>query len=159
MEGLRKITTKSPRKIYLSHLRMLVISESMAEEGIAEVLDFFARDHEVRTDYFVVVAKNTKASSVLNVLTTIEKIPANHMFASLDVSQRIWAPTRGVKLNELISNLTSEGKQAVLSGVLVKGDVKKAGDMSSISRTNLSTLLNFKGLGVFQNDKLIGWFN
>ncbi|PVE75324.1 Ger(x)C family spore germination protein [Priestia megaterium] len=159
MEGLRKITTKSPRKIYLSHLRMLVISESMAEDGIAEVLDFFARDHEVRTDYFVVVAKNTKASSVLNVLTTIEKIPANHMFASLDVSQRIWAPTRGVKLNELISNLTSEGKQAVLSGVLVKGNVKNAGDMSSISRTNLSTLLNFKGLGVFQNDKLIGWFN
>ncbi|ADE68304.1 MULTISPECIES: Ger(x)C family spore germination protein [Priestia] len=159
MEGLRKITTKSPREIYLSHLRMLVISESMAEEGIAEVLDFFARDHEVRTDYFVVVAKNTKASSVLNVLTTIEKIPANHMFASLDVSQRIWAPTRGVKLNELISNLTSEGKQAVLSGVLVKGNVKNAGDMSSISRTNLSTLLNFKGLGVFQNDKLIGWFN
>ena len=47
------------------------------------------------------------------------------MFASLDVSQRIWAPTRGVKLNELISNLTSEGKQAVLSGVLVKGDVKR----------------------------------
>jgi spore germination protein KC len=78
------------------------------------------------------------------------------MFASLDVSQRIWAPTRGVKLNELISNLTSEGKQAVLSGVLLKGNVKKAGDMSSISRTNLSTLLNFKGLGVFQNDKLIG---
>jgi spore germination protein KC len=64
MEGLRKITTKSPRKIYLSHLRMLVISESMAEDGIAEVLDFFARDHEVRTDYFVVVAKNTKASNV-----------------------------------------------------------------------------------------------
>lgn len=88
MEALRKVTIESPRKIYLSHLRMLVLSEGIAKSGIAEVLDFFARDHEVRTDYFVVVAKNSRASSVLNVLTTIEKIPANYMFAALDTSQK-----------------------------------------------------------------------
>lgn len=159
MEALRKVTIESPRKIYLSHLRMLVLSEGIAKSGIAEVLDFFARDHEVRTDYFVVVAKNSRASSVLNVLTTIEKIPANYMFAALDTSQKVWAPTRGVKLNELISNLTSQGKHPVLTAVLVKGNHKKGGDMANVQRVNQDTILKFKGLGIFKGDKLVGWFN
>ncbi|TYR80322.1 Ger(x)C family spore germination protein [Priestia megaterium] len=159
MEALRKMTIESPRKIYLSHLRILVISEALAKEGIAEVLVSFARDHEVRTDYFVVVAKNHRASSILNVLTSVEKIPANYMFASLEVSQRVWAPTKGVTLNELISNLTSEGKHPVLTGVLVKGDVQKGGDMANVSKVKAPTSLTFKGLGVFKDDELVGWLN
>jgi spore germination protein KC len=38
-ESFRKLTTSSPRKILSSHLRIIVLGEDMAEEGIAKVLD------------------------------------------------------------------------------------------------------------------------
>ncbi|MGM0714624.1 MAG: hypothetical protein ACQEU9_22745 [Bacillota bacterium] len=34
-EALRKMTTISPRKIYMSHTRMLILGEELAREGIA----------------------------------------------------------------------------------------------------------------------------
>ncbi|MCM3003071.1 Ger(x)C family spore germination protein [Priestia koreensis] len=159
MEGLRKLTIEAPRRVYLSHLRMLVISEEIAKEGMAEILDFFARDHELRTDYYVAVAKNTSAETVLEELTTIEKIPANHMHASLDVSQTLWAPTRGVKMNELISHIASDGSNPVLTGIYVKGKPKAGNSMDSINKIAATTLLNFKGLGAFKGDRLVGWFD
>lgn len=51
-EALRRTTTKSPRKIYLSHMQVIVLGKEVAEEGIAKVLDFLSRDHEFRTDFF-----------------------------------------------------------------------------------------------------------
>lgn len=50
-EAVRKITTLSPRKIYIAHLRILVLGEDLAKEGISPVLDLLARDTEVRNDF------------------------------------------------------------------------------------------------------------
>ncbi|WP_281890333.1 hypothetical protein [Paenibacillus sp. YYML68] len=64
-EAIRKLTTSSPRKIYLSHLRIVVLGQQLAERGIAKPLEFLSRDHEVRSDFFVILAKDAKASDIL----------------------------------------------------------------------------------------------
>ena len=62
-EALRKIATQSPRKVYSSHLRILVISEELAREGITPILDGISRNHEMRADFYIVVAKGTTAEN------------------------------------------------------------------------------------------------
>lgn len=52
-EAIRKMTTNAPRKIYLSHLRILVLSEELAKHGIGKSLEFLSRDHEMRTDFYI----------------------------------------------------------------------------------------------------------
>ncbi|MDQ0116139.1 Ger(x)C family spore germination protein [Paenibacillus harenae] len=157
-EALKKMTTNSPRAIYLSHLRILVFGEAMAKEGIQNPLDHFSRDHEVRTDFFIVVAKGNTAKNVLRVLTPLEKIPANSLFLSLDRSQKLWAPTATVTLDQLISDLISEGSNPVLTAIKVSGngqshDPENANDIDPRAR------LYYSGLAVFKADKLIGWLN
>lgn len=157
-EAIRKITTKSSREVYLAHLRVLVIGEQLAREGIQQALDHFSRDHEVRTDYFVIVAKGSTASDVLKVLTPIEKIPANNLYLSLDISQKLWAPTATVTLDQLISDIVSEGKNPILSAVHVVG--KQVGQtQQNIEKTTPPGYLKYMGLAVFKKDKLIGWLN
>lgn len=157
-EGIRKITTKSSREIYLAHLRVLVIGEQLAREGIQQALDHFSRDHEVRTDYFVIVAKESSASDVLKVLTPIEKIPANNLYLSLDTSQKLWAPTATITLDQLISDLVSEGNNPILSAVTVVG--KQVGQhQQNIEQTAPPGYLKYTGLAVFKKDKLVGWLN
>ncbi|HWI50394.1 MAG TPA: Ger(x)C family spore germination protein, partial [Rummeliibacillus sp.] len=121
-EALRKISKISPRKIYAGHLRMLVLGEDLAEEGIAKSLDLLSRNWELRSDFFVVIAKDMTAGEVLNVTTPIENIPANKMFSTLKMSEDTWAATQGFILDDLITNLTSDGKEAVLTGILVTGE-------------------------------------
>lgn len=67
-EILRRITTISPRKIYNSHIRMIVFSEDVAKEGINSFMDFFLRDYEYRTDFYFVVSKGISAHEILKKL-------------------------------------------------------------------------------------------
>jgi spore germination protein KC len=54
----RKITQQSPRKMYHSHLRTVVLGEEIAKEGIKDILDFFVRGHEYRTTFFSYSKRN-----------------------------------------------------------------------------------------------------
>src|SRR5207253_4416944 len=55
LEAIRKLATDSPRKIYVSHLRVVVFGEKLAREGIGKTLDILSRDHEMRSDFYLMV--------------------------------------------------------------------------------------------------------
>jgi len=156
-EAIRKITLSSPRKIYAAHLRMLVIGEELAREGIAETLDFISRDHENRTDFFFAVARGEKAEDILKITTILEKIPANQMYQSLQTSADAWAPSTHVTLDELISDLISTGKQAVLTGIAKTGPTEIGESQENVQRIDPFTHMEYSTLAVFRKDRLVGW--
>ncbi|GLB61816.1 Ger(x)C family spore germination protein [Cytobacillus sp. NCCP-133] len=158
-ETIRRMTTVTARKLYFSHIRILVISEELAEEGLGEVLDFLIRDHNVRSDFYVVIAKDTKAENVLKVLTGLEDIPANKLFTALETSEKSWAPSRAVAIDELIVDIVAEGKEAQLTGLEITGDIKKAEKSEHVQEIEPDVTLKYSGLAVFKGDKLIGWLN
>lgn len=156
-EAFRKMTKVSPRKIYPGHLQILVISEELAKEGIADSLELLSRDWELRSDFYVVVAKDLTASEVLNVTTTIESIPANKMFNALKVSEKNWAGTEGVILDELVTNLISDGNEAVLTGIQVFGDKETGSSKQNTDSITPTTRIQYDNLAVFKADQLVGW--
>ncbi|WP_186578000.1 Ger(x)C family spore germination protein [Aquibacillus kalidii] len=158
-EAMREMTTVSPRIIYHSHLRVLVIGEELARKGIDEVLDYFSRDHELRTDFYIVIAKDTSAENVLSILTAIEKIPANSIVSSLETSEKTWAPTTAVKLDELIQDLVTEGKNPVLPGIEIIGDPSNGKSKQNIESITPSSYLKYSSIAVFKKGKMLGWLD
>lgn len=158
-EALRRITLETPRKVYLSHLRLLVLGEEFAKDGIGKALDFFSRDHEMRTDYFILVAKDIKAEKLLNILTPVEQIPANKMYESLEMSAKAWASTYHVQLDELISSLIGEGKNPVLTGVIVKGNPEIGMEIENLQRVDPPATVQIRYIAGFDKDRLVGWLN
>ncbi|MBE4907334.1 Ger(x)C family spore germination protein [Bacillus luteolus] len=158
-ESLRKISKESAKRLYFSHLRMVVISEEQAKSGISKILDLMSRDHEFRTDFYTVISKDVKASDTLNILTAIEKNPANKVFTSLEISHSYWAPTLGVKLDNLISELTQQGDNPVLTGIIVKGNKEIGKTLSNVEKTETPASLIIDHFAVFKGDKLVGWLN
>lgn len=158
-EAIRKITTLSPRKIYAAHLRILILGEDLAKEGINPVLDLFSRDTELRNDFFIVVSKNSKAVDALKILTSLEKLPAMRLYSSLETSEKQWAPTSTVTLGTLITELVTKGKNPVLTGVYIEGDVGVGETQKNVETVHSPVELKYSGLAVFKEDKLIGWLN
>ncbi|OME87999.1 spore gernimation protein GerC [Paenibacillus sp. FSL A5-0031] len=158
-EAIRKMTTVNPRKIYPSHLRIVVLGESLAKEGIGQALDLLSRDEEIRTDFFIVVSKHTTAENTLKVLTKLETIPAVSLFSTLQTSEKQWAPTTTVTLDQLITTLVSEGRDPVLTGLVVLGDEEVGQEKRNMEKVLTPTTLQYSGLAVFKKDKLIGWLN
>ncbi|WP_227940049.1 Ger(x)C family spore germination protein [Alkalihalobacillus deserti] len=159
IKAVRKITKELPRRAYFSHLRIVIIGNKLAEEGFIDVLDFLSRNHELRTDFYMAISKGESAKDVLATLTSIEKIPANKLYQALEVSEKAWAATGTIQLDELISDLISEGKHPVLTGVSFQGDPQKGKTTQNVLTTDEPVTLQYLGLSVLKNDKLIGWLN
>ncbi|HZH58783.1 MAG TPA: Ger(x)C family spore germination protein [Metabacillus sp.] len=158
-ETLRKLSTDSPRRIYLAHLREVVFGEELAKDGIGKALDFISRDHEMRTDFYITVAKGSTAADILNVQTAIEKVPANKLFNSLENSENVWAATKTVQLDELINSIVSKGKEPVLTGIYSYGNSEYGSNIENVHNVSPETGLRLDYLAVFKKDKLIGWLN
>ncbi|WP_352420619.1 Ger(x)C family spore germination protein [Proteiniborus sp.] len=158
-EAFRRMSRETSRKIYVSHIQVLVFGEEVARDGINKVIDFISREHEFRTDFYVLVAKNNTAYNILNTLTPIEKVPANHIHEFVGVSRKIWGTTTDVQLDELVRILSLEGQSLVLAGVLELGDEKKGEEAKSLEKTSPPNVLRLQYIAAFKKDKLIGWLD
>ncbi|WP_102347802.1 Ger(x)C family spore germination protein [Bacillus sp. Marseille-P3661] len=158
-EAIRKLSAETPRRVYLAHLRMVIFGEDLAREGINKVLDILSRDHEIRTDFYIAVAKNQKGSDLLKILTGIDKVPANKIFSSIEVSEKNWAPTRGVQLDDLISEIISEGSNPILTGVYYEGDLEEGNKLQNIEEIKSSAVIKLDHLAAFKQAKLVAWLN
>ncbi|NEW08530.1 Ger(x)C family spore germination protein [Paenibacillus sp. SYP-B3998] len=158
-EAFRKLTETSPRKIYSAHIRVLILGESLVKDGITNVLDILSRNPEARTDFYILVARDVPAEKVLKILTSLEKIPASHLFYSLDTSAKTWSPTTTVTLDQLIDQLVTEGLNPVLTGVKLLGDQLVGEEKKSVEEIKPAAMLRNVGLAVFKKDRLVGWLN
>jgi spore germination protein KC len=158
-DAIRRISTDASRRIYVAHLREVVIGEELAKEGIGRVLDVLSRHHEIRSDFFLTVAKGSKAYDILNVQTALEKTPATKIASSLENSEKRWAPTKTVTIDELINSIVSKGKEPVLTGIYVYGNPESGSSFTNVQNVSPKTGLRIDSLGVFKRDKLIGWLN
>ncbi|GIO13082.1 hypothetical protein J19TS2_26370 [Cohnella xylanilytica] len=137
----------------------MIIGEALAREGVGKVLDLLLRDPGVRSDFYMLVAKDTTAEKVLQILTPLDKIPSYKMFDMLEASAKAWAPTTTFTLDEFVNQLVSEGLNPVLTGIQVAGAQEEGESMRNVSRIEARADLRTAGLAVFRKDKLIGWFD
>ncbi|HZG17237.1 MAG TPA: Ger(x)C family spore germination protein, partial [Candidatus Bathyarchaeia archaeon] len=72
LEGIRRLTKLTPRKLYFAHIRVLAIDEHLAKDGLQDVLDFFMRQQEIRTDFYVIITKNVNAFNVMSIYDPLE---------------------------------------------------------------------------------------
>lgn len=158
-EAIEKISQISPRTPYLSHIRVLVFSEQIAHEGIFDTLEALLREPAARPDFYVLVARHTTAASILNVMTPLDRIPANKLYNSLQLSSKSWAPTLTATSDQLMEGMVDEGIEPVITGVQIRGNASTGGSRKNLDTLIPSAQLVFAGIGAFKNDKLIGWMN
>lgn len=158
-DALQRMHSMAPRRLYLAHIRVLVFGEEMAREGIGNALDFFARNHELRTDFFLLVAKGEPASHVLQVVTQFEPIPANALYSSILIAHDSWATTGKVTLQRFITEFKRDGAQPVLSAVRIKGETEQGKSLDNTKKSTPDTIMQHTGLAVFKQDRLVGWLD
>ncbi|WP_169513913.1 Ger(x)C family spore germination protein [Halalkalibacillus halophilus] len=159
LEAFRKMTHKSPRKMYLSQLRLVVIGKDLAEEGIMQPLDLFYRDHEFRTGFYVTISKETDVETLLSILTPYEKIPANKLMHSIEAVEENHGSSHGITIDELITQIRNKGQNPVITGLLMEGPAESGTNISNVENIDAPTKITIDHLGVLKGDQLVGWMN
>jgi spore germination protein KC len=76
LEAAQDMQAKLSRKVLRSHRRVLLIGEPLAQQGLENILDTYARDPEVRLRTDVFVTQNNTAKDFLEIPYPLETIPA-----------------------------------------------------------------------------------
>ncbi|WNS43509.1 Ger(x)C family spore germination protein [Paenibacillus sp. MMS20-IR301] len=156
-DALQRMLSMTPRMLYLAHIRVIVFGEELARSGVSDALDFLSRDNQTRTDFYLLVAKNSTASKILEIVTPFEHIPANSLYSSILVSHKKWAATGKVTLQQFITELERGGSNPIMSGVQLRGNLQNGESPKNVQNISPQTLIQHAGIAVFKKDKLVGW--
>jgi spore germination protein KC len=160
VELSRRTSRKLSRRLYYAHTNLVVIGEDLAkEESISNILDSLERDAEFRSTAIIVIAQGTKASDIVKVLTAIDKIPSNKIIKTLKFTEKSWGENLSVSMQDAIKTLVSPGKELIVSGFRLSGDVNKGKKIENTQQTEPSSLLYAGSLAIFKTGKLIAWID
>lgn len=121
--ALRNIIEESPKKLYLAHMKLLLISEKMAKsQDILDTLNFFIRDNEGSNDFMMVITRNTTPQKVLEILTPLESNPAENIVDSIITSNRYKGIASENVLSDNVAMFLENGKSSVVVSIEIDED-------------------------------------
>lgn len=175
--ALRNTINESPRRLYLAHMELLLISEKVAKEKeILDTLNFFIRDNEDSTDFMLVITKDTTPQEVLQVTTPLESNPAQDIRDSILATHRYRGFSTDNLLNDSLTMFKGKNSIGVVTCIELasnKSSNQKNPENSSqqesalLSQTetskeegnNENKIIRISDLGYFKDQKLNGYLN
>jgi spore germination protein KC len=138
----RNMITVNNKKLYWSHAKCIIISESVARDGIGDIIDWFVRDAEIRTDMYLLVSGEKTAKEILTCSSKDSKIISLDLSTQLK-NQKIASRAPILDLWDFIDSLMQEGKSSSAPRVI-------------LSNKNKSSTPSIEGLAIFKKDHLVG---
>ena len=79
-DAFRKVVLESPRQLYAAQLEIIVLSEEVVNNHLEEVLEYFARDPEARTEIKIIVAKTEDSTKAITLQTLLASAAIKSLF-------------------------------------------------------------------------------
>ena len=145
--AIRNLISKTGKKVFWSHAKVLILSEAMANEKdkFLSVIDFIKRDAETRDDIMLLVSREKTAGEVLKTDLKIQDIISFHLEDMLQNYTNI-SKYRAVPLWKFIDELSGEGISPTLPTV-------------DIYRYNNKQVSQIFGTAVFKGSKIVGYLD
>ncbi len=138
-EGRKNIQKQLQYTIEMGHLRVLVISEDFAKQGILKFMDSLGRNPRIGRETKLVVTAG-KAKDLWDLEHPSNLLPADYLVELLKVNAK-QGITADITFRDFFEAISNEGQEPVTSFIRMSKDAK---------------MFNAAGLAVFKEDKMIG---
>lgn len=149
MDAFRNIQKKLSRKLFFSHNEIIIIGNTVAAEGVSEILDFFTRYNEARLKTKMLIA-NGEAGAMLSTKPLLEKLSSEEIRKT-----EIETPMIEVTLKEFLDMLLTEGIEPIAPQISIQKIANGWGNNASSANSDNITAIN--GAAIFRGDRLAGW--
>lgn len=163
--GISLINSYISKKVNLSHCKAIVISETLAYEGIADYIYTLVNSVEVRPDCYIIISRCDAYYFLSNSTPTLESVPARYYELILN-SNEYTGFTESIHLADFYKSILSSTSQpvAILGGVntpqthLTASEADTLDGSYKADQTPIQTdnSIENMGLAVFIGDKLVG---
>jgi len=153
-EAIRNLGHFTSRRVYWAHNFLIVMQESYARRGIADMIDFFTRNHELRMNTWVTVTPDSP-DEVISTITGLEVVPGEAVDRLFRNVQIVGLAPASNMMN-LEEAYLSHSVQPVIAQVrLISRGIpnKNPEEHGSIKQVDL------EGAAAFIDDKMVGWLS
>ncbi|WP_010273174.1 Ger(x)C family spore germination protein [Paenibacillus senegalensis] len=137
-DALMNLQQQISGRIFLGHLRVIVISEEIARRGIWNLNDYLRRNSEVRRMAWLLVAKGN-AKNFMMASPRLDRLPTLYLIGTLDEAVRM-----GKFPEDYIGMFWERSSSKGQEGYLPYVELKEAGNAEII------------GIAYFRDDKMVG---
>ncbi|MFC5470753.1 Ger(x)C family spore germination protein [Cohnella suwonensis] len=156
-EAVWRSAMESPRNLYFSHNRVMVVSDAAARHGLDPLLDVYYRNPDSRETVSVLMADGN-ARKIIEQLMQIQIIPGDGIEETIRKEAADLSALPNVRLYDLAMGIVSPAKSAVLPEILVSGSPGVT-SADALNNTSLSSKLRLGRLAVLRKDKMVGWIS
>ncbi len=139
------MTRKTGLQLFWSDAEVVIISETLAADGMIPIIDWLLRDPEPRPDIMLLIAKGNTAAETLKTKSKLTEV-ASFMLSNTFRSEKSLYKLAGSRLWSFIDEISSESKATTVATV-------KNLALNDTVHSNLS------GVAIFKADKLVGYLN
>ncbi len=140
-EALRRMTVESPNKLYLAHLKLLLISEDIAKEDLKDSFDFFVRDTETSNYFIFLIAKDSKPQDVLSVTVPNEENLTQNIIDSIESTAKYLGYCDENTLNQTLDTILTGGEEVVMPSVIIGKQESDEADSKGNTDNSFSVLI------------------
>ncbi|MFD2117038.1 Ger(x)C family spore germination protein [Paenibacillus yanchengensis] len=158
-EAIRKMTSKTSRRLFFSHTQILVVSEGIAKKGVYPIIDIIERNPDIRGDIVVIIAKGVTAKQMLEMTTQQETVPANQLYEMVSMNERIYGTSRKTTVQDIVRSADIGSHEAVAAAIKIVGNKNKSNSEQNIATMPAQAYPNVVGVGVFKQGKLVGYLS
>lgn len=152
-EAFRSIVRVSPQKLYGAHMNILIIDEKTAQEGISEILDFMARDPEIRSEFYVLISQS---DNNLKIIEPLINISSKNIMESLKSTTTYRGTANLLTNHELLNDYLNPRAELVIPSIKLKGNKETGMTNTNIERSTTEADNIISNLTIFKDNKLIG---
>lgn len=164
LEAIRNLSRTSPRRLFFSHNKIIVLGKNFAESDIAEVMDYLQRDREFRRTNLILVAEQT-AKEVLAAKMDVEKLSALGLHIWLNSKYQTFVYS--INLNDFLLKLINDVGVSYAPLVSLKDTDQESklkleqttGKPVENSDKKHHAQIYLQEMAVFKNNHLIGTLN
>ena len=157
--ALKQIGLISPKELYFGSFSVLVISEDVAKGGVDGAIDFFVRYPNARKNFYIVLSKGDKAKDTLKIMSPLSSFPSQKITDNVKTTTELQGIISSINFNNLLSILLSDGIEATINCIEIKGDIEKGSNKENLESSEPKAYTKLGNLGIFKGDKLVDWAN
>lgn len=158
-EALRKMVLESPRKIYGSQIQLIILSENVTTHHLDEVLDFFTRNHEIRSELKIAIAQNNEDLNAITIQTLLDNLSSSNILSSLKLSSEKEGISEMVTLNDLTNMYLNPYQELILPSIIIEGDLEDGINKDNKTSTVYKSSAKISTTGIFKDEQLLEYLD
>jgi spore germination protein KC len=152
--AIRNLAQSTSRRIMWAHNNIVIVGESLAQEDITPVIDFFTRNQELRMRTWVAIARGSRARDIVTTSTGMEDIPGISLSALLRYAELPGEAVRS-ELGDVLHAFLAPDDSPVIAALELKPRSLTPTNEPEQEARGLQAVLS--GTAIFQHTRLVGY--